>query len=77
MFVHLIKLIFWNFLLMNRALSKVLFDKLIFEIFDFKKAKIIEGATPPAPKIRTFLFFFSGVEKDFKNAAWKPKTSVF
>ena len=32
--------------------------KEIFVIFDFNKANIIDGATPPAPKIKTFLLFF-------------------
>ena len=38
-------------------------------IFDFIKANIIDGATPPAPKIRALLFLFSSLDKDFKYAA--------
>ena len=37
-----------------------------FEILDFNNANIIDGATPPAPKIKTFLFFFSWLGIDFK-----------
>ena len=33
---------------------------------DFIKAKIIDGATPPAPKIKALLFFFSNSDIDFK-----------
>ena len=52
---HLIMFKFLNFFFRNKDFSKVLLLKEISCIFDFNKASIIEGATPPAPKIKTFL----------------------
>ena len=38
-----------EFFFRNKAFSKVLFVTVILEMFDFIKANIIDGDTPPAP----------------------------
>ena len=58
-----------NILTLNYLDKSKIIEKDIFRILDFKKAKMIDGATPPAPRIKTFLFFFSKLDIDFKYAA--------
>ena len=53
-------LIFLNCFFKNKVFSFVLFVTLISKIFDLIRASIIEGATPPAPKINAFVLLFFG-----------------
>ena len=56
------------------ALDFVLLLNKILETFIFFKAKIIDGTTPPAPKIKTFLFLISYFV--LLNPSSKPAISV-
>ena len=66
--------IYSNFSLIFCAFSLVLFIKKIFLVFKFFRALITEGTTPPAPRIKTFLFDVSNFICLIANS--KPAISV-